>query len=446
MPCRRPILNSHARRVHGNGDRIYVEVGWCSSGNSVMRARNRRFDRLPRNVRVLGMVSFFTDLSTEMIYPLLPLFLSSVLHASVAFIGLVEGIAESTASLLRLLSGWLADRSGRRKSLIFVGYGISTVVKPLFAVAAVPWHVLALRFGERLGKGIRTAPRDALIADSTDPLNRGAAYGFHRAADTLGAVGGPLTASVCLWALAGDLRKVFLLSFIPAAAAVLVIVLRVRDVARPTPATDPPVHAHSPALSRRVMWLIAAISIFSLGNSSDAFLALRAHDIGIPLIQVPLLFLTMNVVYSLGAYPVGKLSDRIGRKRIVLTGMLVYALAYLGFAVVSIPGSAWPLFAFYGAYHALTDGSLRAIVADLVPAERAGTAFGLYHGTVGLMALPASVIMGAIWNTYGAPAAFGLGAVLALVAACLLVCVIVDQRAPPVSPADSGDVNCGPHN
>jgi len=432
MPCRRSMLNSHARRVHGDGDRVEIGHGCCSGGNNVMRARSRRFDRLPRNVHALGTVSFFTDLSTEMVYPLLPLFLSSVLGASVAFIGLVEGIAESTASLFKLVSGWLADRSGRRKSLIFVGYSISTVVKPLFAVAAAPWHVLALRFGERLGKGIRTAPRDALIADSTDPVNRGAAYGFHRAADTLGAVGGPLAASVCLWVLAGNLRKVFLLSFIPAAAAVVVIILRVRDVARRAPATDRSPHAHSPALGRRVIRLIAAISIFSLGNSSDAFLALRAHDIGIPLVQIPLLFLTMNVVYSLGAYPVGKLSDRIGRKRLVLTGVFVYALAYLGFAVVSTPAGAWPLFAFYGAYHALTDGSLRAIVADLVPAERAGTAFGLYHGTVGLMALPASVIMGLIWNTYGAPAAFGLGAVLALAAACLLVYVVVDHRAPAV--------------
>jgi len=411
-----------------------------------MRARNRRFDRLPHNVRALGLVSFLTDLSTEMIYPLLPLFLSSVLGASVAFIGLVEGIAESTASLLKLVSGWLADRSGRRKSLVFVGYGISTVVKPLFAVAAAPWHVLALRFGERFGKGIRTAPRDALIADSTDPANRGAAYGFHRAADTLGAVGGPLAASVCLWALAGDLRKVFLLSFIPAAAAVVVIVLRVRDVSRRTPPPDRPAHAHSPALGRRVIWLVAAISIFSLGNSSDAFLALRAHGLGIPLVQVPLLFLTMNVVYSLGAYPIGKLSDRIGRKGIVLTGMLVYALAYLGFALVSTSTGMWPLFALYGAYHALTDGSLRAIVADLVPAERAGTAFGLYHGTVGLMALPASVIMGLIWNSLGAPAAFGLGAALALAAASILVWVVIDRPAPAAQHADTGNIDSGPHD
>ena len=411
-----------------------------------MGKHNRRLDRLPPNVRALGTVSFLTDLSTEMIYPLLPLFLSSVLHASVAFIGLVEGIAESTASLLKLISGWLTDKSGRRKSLVFAGYGISTIVKPLFALAMAPWHVLVLRFGERFGKGIRTAPRDALIADSTDPANRGAAYGFHRAADTLGAVGGLLLGAVFLWLFDGDLRKVFLISSIPAVAAVAVIVLRVRDVARRTPATDRPAHVHSPALGRRVIWLIASISIFSLGNSSDAFLALRARDLGFPLVQVPLLFLTMNVVYSLGAYPVGKLSDRIGRKGIVLTGMLVYALAYLGFALVSTRAGAWPLFAIYGMFHALTDGTLRAIVADLVPAERAGTAFGLYHGTVGFMALPASVIMGLIWTTYGAPAAFGLGAALALVAACVLGCIVVDHRPPLTKPADRADVTFEPDN
>ena len=249
-----------------------------------------------------------------------------------------------------------------------------------------------------------------------------------------------------MWLFDGDLRKVFLVSSVPAAAAVIVIMLRVHDVARRTPATDRPAHVHSPAFGRRILWLIAAISIFSLGNSSDAFLALRARDLGVPLVQVPLLFLTMNVVYSLGAYPVGKLSDRIGRKGIVLTGMIVYAFAYIGFALVSTRAGTWPLFAVYGLFHALTDGSLRAIVADLVPAERAGTAFGLYHGTVGLMALPASVIMGLIWSTYGAPAAFGLGAALALVAACVLGGVVVDHRPTPAKPVDTGDVTPGSHD
>ncbi len=404
-----------------------------------MRALREPRDRLPSNVRALAAVSLLTDLSTEMIYPLLPIFLSSVLGASVTFIGLVEGIAESTASLLKLVSGWLADRLGRRKLLVLIGYGVSTLVKPFFAIAAAPWHVLVLRFGERFGKGIRTAPRDALIADSTDPSNRGAAYGFHRAADTLGAVGGPLIAAACLWMFGGGppaLRAVFLVSFIPAAAAVGLILLRVRDVVHQARSSERLVDGHSPALGRPVVWLIVAVSIFSLGNSSDAFLALRARDVGIPLPYVPLLFLTMNLVYSLGAYPVGSLSDRVGRKRIVLFGFVVYACSYLGFAMVRRPLTVWALFALYGMFHALTDASLRAVVADLVPAGRTGAAFGLYHGTVGLMALPASLLMGIIWHRLGAPAAFVFGAALAIGAAAILVFVPIHRTVSTVQSCD----------
>jgi len=402
-----------------------------------MPIRERTFAHLPRNVRALGGVSFFTDLSTEMIYSLLPIFLSTVLGASVAFIGLVEGTAESAASLLKLGSGWMADKLHRRKALVLAGYGISTFTKPLFAFATMPWHMLVLRVGERCGKGIRTAPRDALIADSTGPANRGAAYGFHRAADTLGAVLGPLTASVCLWLFAGNMRTVFLLSFIPASAAVVMIALRVRDIpvqARPSPT---PAHVHGAPLGRPVFWLIAAISVFSLGNSSDAFLALRAHEIGIPLLHIPLLWLVMNLTYSLGAYPLGIVSDRIGRKGIVVAGLLVYVLSYLGFAFASSPSTIWALFAVYGTYHALTDGSLRAIVADLVPAERSGTAFGLYHGAVGITAFPASLIMGLVWKTYGPPAAFALGAILALIAASMFIVLVPDRPGPLPAHADT---------
>ncbi len=379
--------------------------------------KERRIAGLERNVFFLGLVSFFTDTSSEMIRPLLPIFLSSVLGVNKAFIGLIEGIAESTASILKLFSGWISDRIGRRKALVLVGYSFSAVSKPFFAAATSGWHVLLVRFADRVGKGIRTSPRDAIIADSTSEEERGRSFGFHRSLDSAGAIAGPLLAFIILPALKNNLRLVFLASFVPALLAVLIIIFFVRE--RRPPGGGIP---RSLALSLRSMpgsfkVFIAIAVIFTLGNSSDAFLILRAQDVGVTTKLIPILWLVFNAVYSFSAAPSGVLSDRIGRRRIIIYGLLIYSLTYFGFAFAGAPLHIWGLFAIYGIYYGFADGAFRAYVADLVPSELRATAYGVYHTAVGITAFPASVVMGILWQAVGATAAFSFGAILALAAA-----------------------------
>jgi len=371
------------------------------------------------NVRALGMVSLLTDASTEMVYPLLPLFLTRTLGAGTAFVGLVEGVAETTASLLKLVSGWLSDRLRRRKALVIWGYGLSSLTRPLMAMALLPSHVLGIRFLDRIGKGIRTSPRDALIADSTSANARGAAFGFHRAMDHLGAVVGPVLAFLLLPLVGGSYRAIFWLASIPAALCVLVLVAAVREI----PAQGPP--ARLPLLTlrpydRRFRGFLCIVTLFTLGNSSDAFLLLRAREAGVSEVSIPLLWAALHVVKSTSSLGGGILSDRIGRRGAIVAGWLVYAAVYAGFAAVGSAWQAWALFLVYGLYFGLTEGVEKALVADLTPVEARASAYGVYHTAIGITALPASLLTGWLWQAFGAGLAFGTGAVLAATAAILL--------------------------
>jgi MFS family permease len=373
--------------------------------------------RLGRNVISLGAVSFLTDVSSEMIYPLLPVFLTAVLGADAAFVGAIEGAAETTAALLKLASGWWSDRVQRRKPLVVLGYGIASIARPLVAIAQSATQVLAIRVSDRVGKGIRNAPRDALIAESVDPSIRGRAFGFHRAMDNAGGILGPLIAfAVLTWHFA-ELRTVFRLAAIPAVFSLLVLIVFVRDVPRaPVEPTSKGLDLRQP-MGTRFWKVMGVIFVFTLGNSTDAFLLLRANQLGVSVALAPILWAALHVVKTASNVPGGVLSDRIGRRPTLIAGWLLYALVYLGFARASSAWQAWALFGVYGVFFGLTEGSERALVADMVGLERRGTAFGWYNLAIGLGALPASLIFGFVWDRAGAPAAFLMGASLALAAA-----------------------------
>jgi MFS family permease len=374
------------------------------------------------NVLILGLVSFLTDFSSEMIYPLLPLFLTTVLGAGPAFLGAIEGVAESTASLLKLVSGVVSDRVRDRKKLVLAGYGISSLVRPLVAFATAPLAVLIIRFSDRIGKGIRTSPRDALIADSSDASIRGKAYGFHRSMDHAGAIFGPLTATFLLAWFVSDVRTVFLLAAVPGLLTVILIILKVKDVERTNNSSPRSLLGIIPGGKLRTYLLI--LFVFTLGNSSDAFLLLRAGDLGVPGVRIPLLWAFFHVVKMLSTMPFGALSDRIGRRSVIIAGWSVYTLTYMGFAHASNELHVWLLFGFYGLFYGLTEGVEKAFVADLADPEERGGAFGWYNFAVGVGALPASVIFGLIWHEFGAAAAFGTGAALAVIASMLLVMLV----------------------
>ncbi|MEO5580057.1 MAG: MFS transporter [Gemmatimonadaceae bacterium] len=384
------------------------------------------FRRLDRNVVALSGVSFFTDVATEMIYPLIPLFLSGVLGANASFIGAIEGAAESTASLLKLASGWWSDKVKKRKPLIVLGYGIATFVRPFVAIASSAGMVLAIRLADRVGKGIRTAPRDALLADSTDPATRGRAFGFHASADNAGAVLGPLIAFALLRYFDLSLRNVFWLAAVPGVLAFIVLVVAVREVPHQaggtTTGADPePMSAES--LGKRFWAYLGVVLLFTLGNSTDAFLLLRANQLGVAIVWAPILWAMLNFVKASAGTWGGALSDRVGRKPLIVTGWLLYAAVYLGFSRATEAWHAWALFASYGLYYAFTEGTEKALVADVVPRAKRGAAFGWYNLAIGLGALPASLIFGAIWDRVSPEAAFLFGATLALVAAIAMALV-----------------------
>ncbi len=375
--------------------------------------------RLPRNVVALGLVSLFTDLSSEMIYPLLPVFLATTLGAGPAALGLIEGVAEATASLLKLFSGAWSDRVRRRKPLVLFGYSVSTAARPLAGLASAWGHLLLVRFSDRVGKGVRSSPRDALIASSVPPADRGRAFGLQRALDHTGAVLGPLVAFLLLTGPGLSLRQVFFLSAVPGLLAVGVILFGVRDEGSPAPPHAGGTFAGGqipPALRR----YLAVVALFTLGNASDAFLILRAVDSGVPAPLVPLLWGGFHAVKAGLSTHLGILSDRWDRRKVIAGGWLVYAACYGAWAAVSGPAPTVAVFLVYGVYAAATEGAERALVADLVPAERRGTAFGWFHLVTGLAALPASVLFGAVWGVAGPAAAFGLSASLALSASLLL--------------------------
>jgi len=372
-------------------------------------------------VWALGWVSFLTDVSSDMIFPLLPDFLTRTLKAGPAAVGLIEGVAEATASLMKMVSGWWSDRIRRRKPLVVAGYGIAAAVRPLVGLAASWGQVLAIRFTDRVGKGIRTSPRDALLADLVPPERRGRAFGLQRAMDNAGAVAGPLLAALLLKFVVEDERSVFLLSAIPGIAAVLLLVFGVKEEPRPRPTLPPASPVAAEPLPRRLKLAVAIFVLFALASSTDAFLILRARDVGIELWELPLLWAFFNAVKAAAGVPGGALADRVGRTRTILLGWVVYAAAYVGFAFVAGPTAMWGLVAFFALFHALTEGAQRALVADMAPAPLRGKAFGAFHASVGLAALPASALFGVWWTMFGARAAFLIGAGVALLAAGCLV-------------------------
>jgi MFS family permease len=380
--------------------------------------------RLPRNVWTLAWVAFFNDTATEMGYWLLPQFLVAVLGAQPMTFGLIEGAAETVSSFGRLLSGWLSDRLRRRKPLAAAGYTLANLVKPLLALAQSWGQVFWIRFADRAAKGFRAAPRDALIVDSVDPAHRGAAFGLRQAMDTAGAIVGPLSAIVLLPLFAGKVRDVFWMAAIPGLASILLAWFAVKEV-RP-PAKTVVVSTSSagspdPAQGARLGLILAAVGLFSLGNSSDLFLVLRAQNLGMSVWMAPALGLLFNVVYTVLSWPAGKLSDRVPRRRLVVAGYLIYAAVYAGFALLHTPQMVWFLFAVYGSYYALTEGVIKAWVADLVPSASRASVFGVLNWVVGVAAFPASLLAGWIWQRYSPAAPFALSSLFAFLAALLLL-------------------------
>jgi MFS family permease len=391
--------------------------------------RETNWRTLPRNVWAASLTSFFMDVSSEMVINILPLFLSNVLGVKTNIIGLIEGIAEATASLLKVFSGWLSDRLQARKWLAVAGYGLSTVAKPFFYFANSWGMVAGVRWADRVGKGVRTAPRDALVADSIEDRHRGLAFGFHRAADTGGALLGLLIALLVVWLTQSfsqelgrsTFQTIVLISLIPAVLAVLSLAIGAQDVAVKEKRQAPRITFKG--LGKPFLVFMVIVGIFDLGNSSDAFLVLRAQERGLNVLGVLGMLATFNLVYTLVSTPAGSLSDRVGRRRLIVGGWLVYALIYLGFAVAGTGWHVWVLYAFYGVYYGLAYGTTKAMVADIVAPELWGTAYGTYNAVLGILDFPASLIAGllwdgiGIWRGFGPSAPFFFGGALALIAA-----------------------------
>ena len=394
--------------------------------------------RLPRNIWAVTFASFFTDISSEMIFNLVPLYLANVLGVGTAIIGLIDGIAETTASLMKVYTGSLSDKLGQRKWLAVAGYALSTISKPFLFIATTWEAVLGVRFSDRLGKGIRTAPRDALVADSIDEKQRGLAFGVHRAGDTAGAFLGLGVAALIVWLTEANgidlTRHTFqiavLISFIPAVLGVLVLIGMANEVPMKTKRTS--ALPSFEGLDTRFKLFLFVVLLFTLGNSSDSFIILLGQNRGLDILQIMLMLMTFNFIYAALSGPLGAWSDKIGRRRLIIGGWIAYGLVYLGLALSNAGWHVWVLYALYGIYYAATDGVGRALVADFVPAERRGSAYGLYNAAIGITVLPASVIAGVLWQGvgafkgFGASAPFYFGAVLALIASVLFWRLIRD--------------------
>ncbi|HUS04783.1 MAG TPA: MFS transporter [Bryobacteraceae bacterium] len=374
-------------------------------------------------------MSFFTDISSEMLYPIIPIFLTSTLGATPAIVGVIEGFAESTASILKLFSGWFSDRLGIRRPIVLAGYGLAAATRPLLALAHAWPLVLTARVLDRFAKGVRTAPRDAMIADSTAPEFRGRAFGFHRSLDQMGAVIGPLLALPLLAYFHQDFRSLFLVAFLPAVVSTALVLLA-RETRRPPRRSGVPLHLEWGGMSPAFRRLVLSLGLFALTNSSDAFIILRARQLGATTFVVVLMFSLYNLFSVLSAWPAGVLSDRIDRSRVLVGGLTIFGLAYLGFALAPSSSWFWFLFPLYGVYAGFTDGVARALVVDLVPMEKRGTALGMHAAVVGIAALPASIIAGVIWQRLGPAAPFYTGAVGAAVTAVLLLLFPGRRSAP----------------
>ncbi len=387
--------------------------------------------KLHRNVWVMTFTSMLTDISSEMLANIIPLFLYNVLGVRTSLIGLIDGIAESTASITKIFAGYISDRMHQRKWLAVLGYGLSTIAKPFYYLATTWGAVLGIRFTDRVGKGIRTAPRDALLAGSTEPEKRGMAFGIQRAGDTAGAFIGILIAMLIIAFTQKNtavltrptFQTLVLVSIIPSVLAVLILAIGAKEIKPKDGASKPSLSLKG--MDKRFLIYLGVTVLFTLGNSSDSFIVLRGQERGLTLLQVMGMLLTFNAIYSILSTPIGILSDKIGRRRMILFGWLLYALIYMGFALSKTGGGIWALFGLYGVYYAFTEGSGKALIADLVPDEKRGTAYGLYAMAVGLSALPASAIAGVLWQGvgswtgFGAPAPFFFGAGMSLMAGLL---------------------------
>jgi MFS family permease len=383
---------------------------------------------LPVTVVRLGWVSFFTDAASDMIYPLMPALLVS-LGAGAAALGWVEGIAEATSALVKAWAGRLSDRSPARKPFVVLGYGIATVVRPLLAIVGAPWQVVAVRATDRVGKGLRSAPRDALLAAAVDPARRGAAYGFHRMMDNLGAVVGPLLA----FGLASGglpMRAIFACAIVPGAVAMLTLVLGVRERAAPAAAKGPSASPPSPRLAAPVRAYLSVVALFTLGASADSFLILRLLDLGLKERWAPIVWLTLNASKAATNIPGGRLSDRFGRRRTLAIAWLVYAAAYAAFPLTHSVALTWAILVAYGVYYGLAEGGEKAILADLAPPEQRGLSFGALHAVTGVAVLPANAIFGLLYQ-WNPGAAFGFGSGCAFVSAGLLL--LAGRRDAPLA-------------
>jgi MFS family permease len=376
--------------------------------------------RLPLAIVLFGFTSLFTDIGTEMIFPLLPVFLTETLRAGPAYLGLVEGAADTVSSLLKLVSGSLADSMPRRKPLVLFGYGLASAVRPFVALATHPWHVLAVRVADRVGKGVRSSPRDALIADAAGD-RAGRAFGFHQAMDNVGAVVGPLLATGLI-AMHLSIRSVFWVAVIPGALATLLVVF-VREPKRSkadgSKASE--ADAPSPLSDRRFVLYLGVLAVFSLSNSSDAFLLLRARSLGLSTAEIPILWATLNLSKVGWAYAGGHLADRVSRARLIAAGWVVYAVVYAGLGWSSSPWHVWTLFVVYGIFYGLTEPVEKALIKDIVLAGQRGRAYGAYNFVVGVTTLPAGLLTGVLWRASGPAVALGVGAALAGVASVLML-------------------------
>ncbi len=399
----------------------------------------QRYRGLPANVLALSVVSLLNDTSSEIIYPLLPVFLFLTLGASPFYIGLIEGFAESFSSILKLFSGFLSDKFGNRKLPVFLGYSLAAVARPFLAFVTTWQQVLFVRMSDRIGKGIRGAPRDALIAASVPPERRGFAFGFNRAADHLGAVIGPIVAFLLLTYFAADpneptsleYRRVFLFASIPVVIGLFVIVFFVKEE-KPehSEADEIPIKFSLREFDGNFKKFLVVIVLFTISNSTDAFLLLRAEQAGIAPAMLPILWMVLHFSKVLVSLIAGELSDRVGRKALIFGGWIVYALVYAGFAFVTAPWQAWVLFVIYGIYFGMTEGNEKAFVADMVDPEKRGTAYGFYNLAFGISVFPASLLFGLFWTTFGPETAFLVSAAISIVSAVLFM-TIVGKAKPP---------------
>ncbi|MEG6566337.1 MFS transporter [Thermoanaerobacterium saccharolyticum] len=385
--------------------------------------KERKFFGLSQNVFMFGFISLLNDLSSEITVRTLPLFLANVLGVKTSIIGLIEGVADSTATILKIFSGWFSDKVGKRKPLVVWGYALSSLSKPLFYFANSWPFVLILRFFDRVGKGIRTSPKDALIADSTEKENQGKAFGYSRAMDPLGAVIGLLiAAAVIAFGSKGIIdmtrsiyQKLVLIAAVPAIISVLLIIFFIKDYSPSGNKKGLP-NLSLKGFDSQFKAFLVIIVVFTLGNSSDAFLILRAQQLGLSLFQIFIMLAMFNFVTSIVSIPAGILSDKFGRHRVIIAGWLVYGLIYLGFAFANVGWQVWILYTLYGIYYGATDGVAKALVADIVPSEKRGTAYGLYNAAIGVSALPASFIAGILWQNINPAAPFLFGSILSLCA------------------------------